>query len=136
MDSQEKHTLETIINLYAKAYPRLKIYADAACDTTSSIDMRIRATRVFADAASKLPEAPGITLQDEQALLQLASTSGAVSAPTAAILCGYTGTHIRALLRSGTVEGKKLARDWMIDPESLLRYLYEPNKKPGPKKKQ
>jgi len=35
---------------------------------------------------------------------------------------GISASHIRRLLVSGTVKGRKLGRDWIVDSESLMEF--------------
>ena len=50
----------------------------------------------------------------------------------AASLSNYHPEHIRRLIRSGHIVGKKWAQTWMISRKSLLEYLNK-EKRRGPK---
>lgn len=41
----------------------------------------------------------------------------------AAKLLGYTVQHVRRLIREGRILGTRLGRDWLVDRESVRRYL-------------
>lgn len=54
----------------------------------------------------------------------------------AAELAGYTGDHIRRLIKTGRVTARKVSIVWLIDRDSLLAYLKESEKlgeRRGPK---
>lgn len=38
-------------------------------------------------------------------------------------LLGYTPQHVTRLVRTGTLRGEKLGRDWVISRESVARFL-------------
>ncbi len=55
-----------------------------------------------------------------------------ITVAEAAQRSGYTARHLQYLLKQGLLQGKKPARDWFVDAESLNAYLrHKP--KPGPK---
>ena len=58
-----------------------------------------------------------------------------ISAKEAAEYTGYTRRHIRHLLASGLVEGRRFGRDWFTTKKALDTYLAT-NPRPGTKKKQ
>ncbi len=64
-----------------------------------------------------------LTTQDHRSYL---------TTPQAAERTGLSKTYLTKLLRSGTLEGFRLGRDWLIYADSLDRYLAAPHK-PGPK---
>ena len=41
----------------------------------------------------------------------------------AAELLGYTVQHVRRLIREGRLQGRRLGRDWIVDKESVDRYV-------------
>lgn len=41
----------------------------------------------------------------------------------AAELLGFTVQHVRRLIREGRLRGERLSRDWLIERESLERYM-------------
>jgi hypothetical protein len=45
---------------------------------------------------------------------------------------GYTARHVQYLLKQGLLKGRKPARDWFVDSQSLTEYLRN-KPKPGPK---
>lgn len=45
-----------------------------------------------------------------------------ISVKEAAERYGYSGSHIRQLLLSNRIEGRKFANAWMVDAESLQEY--------------
>lgn len=47
---------------------------------------------------------------------------GWLTTDAAAELTGYQTPHIRQLARNGSIEGRKVGRDWLVSRESLLRY--------------
>jgi len=64
-----------------------------------------------------------LTTQDHRSYL---------TTPQAAERTGLSKTYLTKLLRSGTLEGFRLGRDWLVYTDSLDRYLAVPHK-PGPK---
>jgi excisionase family DNA binding protein len=48
-----------------------------------------------------------------------------ITTAEAAELTGYDVTHIRLLVRKGSITGRKFGRDWMIDRESVKDYAEE-----------
>lgn len=48
-----------------------------------------------------------------------------ITTAEAAELTGYDPTHIRRLVRTGRIHGKKFGRDWMIDRESIVVHAEE-----------
>ncbi len=59
-----------------------------------------------------------------------------ISATEAAKFAGYHLNHIRRLLQTGVLEGRKWGQAWMINRESLLTYLKKvetQGEKRGPK---
>lgn len=58
-----------------------------------------------------------------------------ISAKEAAEYTGYTRRHIRYLLASGLVKGRRFGRDWFTTKEAVGIYLAT-DPRPGPKKKQ
>ena len=41
----------------------------------------------------------------------------------AAELLGYTVQHVRRLIRDGRLRGARLGRDWLVERESVDRYV-------------
>ena len=58
-----------------------------------------------------------------------------ISVKEAAEYTGYTRSHIRYLLRTGEVDGRRFGRDWFTTKKALDSYLAT-NPRPGPKKEQ
>jgi excisionase family DNA binding protein len=59
-----------------------------------------------------------------------------LSTSEAAKLSGYHPDHIRRLIRSGEVAGRKWGNAWMVDKESLLNHVQKMNaqgERRGPK---
>lgn len=50
-------------------------------------------------------------------------TSSAIGSQDAADRLGYTRQHVRRLIRAGHLRGRKLGRDWFVDPDSVGAYL-------------
>jgi excisionase family DNA binding protein len=53
-------------------------------------------------------------------------------------ISGYTPQHVRYLIRSGKIQGRRWGRDWQVAKQSLLDYLQqseELGQKRGPKPK-
>ena len=49
---------------------------------------------------------------------------------------GLSVSQIRLLLKKGRIDGRKIARDWLVDPDSLANYMANrprPGLKPGQK---
>lgn len=46
-----------------------------------------------------------------------------------------SASHIRLLLRSGKIKGKKIGRDWFCTKEAIEKYL-QLGVKPGPKQQE
>jgi excisionase family DNA binding protein len=66
-------------------------------------------------------------------------TSDWITTFVASKISGYHHVHIRRLLLSGRIKGKKWGTQWQISKSSLLRYLEQrkqSGKKRGPKAKQ
>lgn len=63
---------------------------------------------------------------------QLESGRQYIATPEAAKRSGLSKNYLATLLRKGTLEGFRLAREWFIYTDSLERYLAVPHK-PGPK---
>jgi excisionase family DNA binding protein len=57
-----------------------------------------------------------------------------ISVRQAARYTGYTESHIRLLLRTGTVKGQRFGRDWFTTIKALDEYLLT-NPRPGPSPK-
>ncbi len=55
-----------------------------------------------------------------------------ITTPEASKRSGLSKAHITRLLKSGTVEGIQLGREWLVYADSLERYISVPHK-PGPK---
>jgi len=58
-----------------------------------------------------------------------------ISVKEAAEYTGYTPRHIRNLLASGLVEGRKFGRDWFTTAKALDEYMAT-DPRPGPQKNQ
>lgn len=54
-----------------------------------------------------------------------------ISVNQAAEYTGYTPSHIRLLLRTDQIKGRKFGRDWFTTKQALDEYLAT-NPKPGP----
>jgi hypothetical protein len=50
----------------------------------------------------------------------------------AAEISGLTPGHLRLLVRTGDIWGKKLGRDWFTTPQAVREYLAR-DRRPGPK---
>ena len=63
--------------------------------------------------------------------------NGHVTVQAAADVTGYNIQYLRRLLRSGSLRGIKIGQIWLIDIESLERYLQHventPDRRCGPK---
>jgi excisionase family DNA binding protein len=57
-----------------------------------------------------------------------------ISVKQAADYTGYTTAHIRLLLRTNQIKGRKFGRDWFTTYEALDEYLAT-NPRPGPEPK-
>ncbi len=57
-----------------------------------------------------------------------------ISLAEAAELCGLSHDHLRKLVRSGTVWGVKIARNWVTSEAAVRSYLAT-ERRPGPKPK-
>lgn len=57
-----------------------------------------------------------------------------ISLAEAAELCGLSPDHLRKLVRSGTVWGTKIARNWVTTEVAVRSYLAT-ERRPGPKPK-
>ena len=55
-----------------------------------------------------------------------------ISLAEAAELSGMSQSHIRLLVRTGKISGKKIGRNWVTTEESLRIYLAT-DRRPGPK---
>ena len=55
-----------------------------------------------------------------------------ISLAEAAELSGMSQSHIRLLVRTGKILGKKIGRNWVTTEESLRNYLAT-DRRPGPK---
>ena len=55
-----------------------------------------------------------------------------ISLAEAAELSGMSQSHIRLLVRTGKISGKKIGRNWVTTEESLRTYLAT-DRRPGPK---
>jgi hypothetical protein len=47
-------------------------------------------------------------------------------------IAGFSRQHMQRLLKSKSIEGEKLGRDWFVYEDSLRAFLDQP-RKPGPK---
>lgn len=52
----------------------------------------------------------------------------------AAVILGVNASRVRQLLIAGQLRGRKLGRDWLIDPEELRRYQSVPVGRPRQKR--
>jgi excisionase family DNA binding protein len=52
----------------------------------------------------------------------------------AAERCGLSSSHLRLLVRSGDIWGRKLGRNWVTTEQAVNEYLAR-NPRPGPKRK-
>ena len=57
-----------------------------------------------------------------------------ISLAQAAKLSGLSRSHLRMLVRQGTVWGVKMGRDWLTTEAAVRKYLAT-NPRPGPKPK-
>jgi excisionase family DNA binding protein len=57
-----------------------------------------------------------------------------ITTAEAAQLTSYNPEHIRRLVRTGKVKGKKWGREWMVDKNSLITYLESIGRGPKSKK--
>ena len=57
-----------------------------------------------------------------------------ISLAEAAEICGLSPDHLRKLVRSGTVWGTKIARNWITSEAAVRKYLAT-ERRPGPKPK-
>lgn len=64
----------------------------------------------------------------------MTAVSGWITTAEAAQLTGYNNEHIRRLVRSGKIRGRKFGIVWQVDRTSVLKYLE--NEGRGPKQKQ
>ena len=55
-----------------------------------------------------------------------------VTTSEAAEIIGCVDSRVRQLLREGTITGKRMGRDWLVDRKSAERYR-DSERKPGPK---
>ncbi len=55
--------------------------------------------------------------------------NGWIDTQTAASLAGYHVKHVRKLIRQGRIDARKVARDWLVNRDSLM--AYKQNVKPG-----
>ena len=60
---------------------------------------------------------------EEPSLLSPTSVINCISVKDAACHSGYNIQYLRRMLRSGTLEGIKIGQMWLIDMESLGKYL-------------
>ena len=51
------------------------------------------------------------------------TTEGQLTTRDAADLLGYTVQHVRRLIREGRLLGSRFGRDWLVDKESVARYV-------------
>ena len=63
---------------------------------------------------------------------QSTSNDNLISLAEAAELSGMSQSHIRLLVRTGKISGKKIGRNWVTTEESLRNYLAT-DRRPGPK---
>jgi excisionase family DNA binding protein len=73
-----------------------------------------------------------LSLSKNVRLLDLNTNRECTTTPQAAEHAGLSLTHLSRLLRSGTLEGIQLGREWLVYTDSLDRYLTTP-RKPGPR---
>ena len=60
-----------------------------------------------------------------------------LTTPEARELTGYHINHIRRLVKTGRVKGRKVARDWLVSRADLLAYVRKierTGRKRGPKR--
>jgi excisionase family DNA binding protein len=50
-------------------------------------------------------------------------TENYIDTREAAQLSGYTEQYMRKLVRLGRIQGKKIRRDWLLDRDSLKKFL-------------
>lgn len=55
-----------------------------------------------------------------------------ISTKEAAERSGFTDGYIRKLIYRGAIKGRKIGRDWIVEPESVNVYMASV-RKPGPK---
>ncbi|MGH7574517.1 MAG: DNA methyltransferase [Longimicrobiales bacterium] len=53
----------------------------------------------------------------------MSAGDGVLSSQETADRLGYTRQHVRRLIRTGQLRGHKVARDWVVDAESVDRYI-------------
>jgi excisionase family DNA binding protein len=58
-----------------------------------------------------------------------------ISTSEAALILGVTLQSVGGLLRRGTIEGKKIGRDWVVSKDSVLSYKAEKEAKEKEKAK-
>jgi excisionase family DNA binding protein len=58
-----------------------------------------------------------------------------ISTSEAALILGITLQSVGGLLRRGTIEGKKIGRDWVVSKDSVLNYKAEKEAKENQKAK-
>ena len=59
----------------------------------------------------------------------LAKAPSLIGTREAAEIAGCTQDHIALMLRRGKLQGKKPARDWLVEKASLYEYLRQPPKR-------